>query len=48
MTIFYHPNKANVVVDALSRMTMGSVCHEEEGKKYLVKGFHRLARFGVR
>ena len=43
MTILYHPGKANVVVDALSRMIMGS-----EAKKDLVKDVHRLARSGVR
>ena len=43
MTILYHPGKANVVVNALSRMIMGS-----EAKKDLVKDVHRLARSGVR
>ena len=43
MTILYHPGKANVVVDALSRMIMGS-----EAKKDLVKDVHRLATLGVR
>ena len=27
MSVLYHPDKANVVADALSRMTMGSVSH---------------------
>ena len=43
MTILYHPGKANVVVNALSRMIMGS-----EAKKDLVKDVHRLARLRVR
>ena len=47
MTILYHPDKVNVVVDALSHMTMGSVFHVE-AKKYLVKDVHRLARLRVR
>ena len=29
-------------------MTMGSVTHVEEAKKYLVKDVHGLAQFGVR
>ena len=37
-----------MVMNSLSRMTMGSVLHFEEGKKDLVKEVHRLARLGVR
>ena len=48
MSVLYHPDKANVVADALSRMTMGCVPHVEESKKDLVKDVHRLARLGVR
>ena len=48
MGVFYNLGKANVVADALSCMTMGSVSHVEEAKKDLVKDVHRLARFGVR
>ena len=48
MNFLYYPGKANVVVDALSLMTMGSVSHVEEAMKDLVKDVHRLARFGVR
>ena len=48
ISIFYHPGKANVVVDALSRMTMGNVSHVGEAKKDLVKDVHRLARLGIR
>ena len=46
MKFLYHPGKANVVADALSRMTMGSVSHVEQEKKELVKDVHRLARLG--
>ena len=42
------PYKANMVGNTLSRMTMGSVSHVEEVKKYQVKDVHRLARLGVR
>ena len=48
MSVLYQPDKANVVADALRHMTIGSVCHEEEAKKDLVKDVHRLARFGLR
>ena len=48
MSVLYHPSKANVVRNALSRMTMGSMSHMEEAKKDLVKYVHRLARLGVR
>ncbi|WMV29614.1 hypothetical protein MTR67_022999 [Solanum verrucosum] len=39
--------KANVVVDALGRLSMGSVAHVENGKKELVQDLHRLSRLGV-
>ena len=47
MSILYLPCKANVFVDALSHMTMGSVSHVEEENKELLKDVHRLARLGV-
>ena len=48
MSVLYHPEKANVFVDALSCMTMGSVSHLDEAKKDLAKKVHSLARMGVR
>ena len=48
MSILYHPGKANVVADALSRFSMGSSAHVEEEKKELVREVHQLARLGVR
>ena len=48
MSVHYHPEKANVVADALSRLSMGSVAHVEEERKELVKDVHRLARLGFR
>ena len=47
-SVLYHPEKANVVADALSRMTMGSVSHLDEAKKDLARDVHRLTRLGVR
>ena len=47
MSVHYHPGKANVVVDALSRLSMGIVAHVEDERKKLVKDVHRLARLGV-
>ena len=36
MSMHYHPCKANVVADALSRLSMGTVAHvEEEHASYL-------------
>ncbi|KAH0784240.1 hypothetical protein KY290_003838 [Solanum tuberosum] len=47
MRVHYHPGKAIVVADALSRLSMGSVDHVEDEKKELVRDVHRLARLGV-
>ena len=33
MSVFYHPGKANVVADSLSRMTMGSISHLDEPRR---------------
>lgn len=48
MTMFYHPGMTNVVVDSLSRLSMGSTAYFEEDKKQLEKDENRLARLGVR
>ena len=47
MSAHYHPGKANVVADALSRLSMGSVAHFEEEMKELVEDVHRIAFLGV-
>ena len=47
MSVLYHPGKANVVADALSRVSIVSVLHVVEGKKELAHDVHRLARLGV-
>ena len=48
MSILYHHEKVNVVVDALSRVSMPSVLHVEEEKRELAQDVHSLARLGVR
>ena len=48
MSVLYHPGKASVVTDALSRMNIGIVSHVVEAKKDLLKDVHRLDRLGVR
>ena len=40
ISIHYHPGKANVVVDALRRLSMGGTAHLEEEKKELAKDVH--------
>ena len=47
-SVLYHHTKANVVVEALSRMTIGSVSHIDKAKNDLVRDVHRLSRLGVR
>ena len=42
INMHYHPGKANVVDDALSRTSMESTAHVEDEKKELVKEVHRL------
>ena len=48
MSILYHLGKANVVANALSKVSMGSVTHVVDDKKELVKEVHRLSLLGVR
>ena len=47
MSVHYHPGKANVIANSLSRLSMGSVAYVEEESKELVNDVHRLARLGV-
>ena len=46
--ILYHPGKANVVADALSQRSMGSLAHVDEDKRIMTKEVHQLANLGVR
>ena len=48
ISLLYHPDKTNMVADALSRVTISNMYHVEEAKKDLVKDVHRFARLGVR
>ncbi|KAH0658050.1 hypothetical protein KY289_026798 [Solanum tuberosum] len=48
MSVHYHPGKANVVADGLTRLSMGSVAHVEEERKELARDVHRLSRVAVR
>ena len=48
MSVHYHPCKANVVADALRKLTMGNVAHVEEERKELVKDVHNLTLLVVR
>ncbi|WRX31000.1 Reverse transcriptase [Theobroma cacao] len=46
-TILYHPGKANVVVDALSRKSMGSLAHISVDRRSLIREKHSLGDMGV-
>ena len=47
MSVYYHTRKTNVVADALSRLSMGSMSHIDEEKNEMVKEVHQLAKLGV-
>lgn len=44
----YHPSKANVLVHALSRLSMGSTSNIEEETRKLAKGMHKLEHLGIK
>lgn len=44
----YHPFKANVVEDALRRLSISYVARDKEESKELVNDVHKLTRLGVR
>ena len=46
-TILYHPGKANVVADALSRKSMGSLAHIAPVRRPLIAALHDLKNDGV-
>ncbi|XP_070054415.1 uncharacterized protein [Nicotiana tomentosiformis] len=45
--MLYHPGKANIVADALSRKSMGTLAHLEAYQRLLAKEVHRLASLRV-
>lgn len=45
--VLYNPGNANVVVDYLSQMSMGSVVHVPHDKKELVNKVHKLVPWEV-
>ena len=47
-TIQYHPSKANVVADALSRKSSGSLAHISAEKRQLIRGLYELYDQGLR
>ncbi|KAF3652469.1 putative uroporphyrinogen decarboxylase, chloroplastic-like [Capsicum annuum] len=48
LVMYYDASRANVVVDAFSRLYMGNVSHVENDKKNLVQKVYQLTRLGVR
>lgn len=48
MHIVYHLGKANVIVDALRKLSMECTSHVQEGKRELDNDVHTLERQGVR
>ena len=46
-TILYHPGKANVVADALSRKSMGSLAHIAVQKRHMVEEVRNCLNEGV-
>lgn len=48
MSVLYILSKANIVADALCRMSLGSVAHVEDNNKKLSQEVHQLAKLGVR
>ncbi|CAM8895788.1 unnamed protein product [Rhodiola kirilowii] len=46
-TISYHPGKANVVADSLSRKSMGSLAHIADTKRKLARDLSLLQDSGV-
>ncbi|WMV55254.1 hypothetical protein MTR67_048639, partial [Solanum verrucosum] len=47
MSVLYHPDKVNVVADALSRLSMDIVAHVEEEKRELVHDVNRFSQLDV-
>lgn len=44
--VLYHTGKANVVVNARSRLSMGSIAYVKDSKNKLAQEFHHFSRLG--
>ena len=47
-SILYHPGKPNVVADALSRKSAGSLAHISTERRPIIKELHELIEQGCR
>ena len=46
-SILYHPGKANVVADALSRKSAGSLAHINTKRRSIIRELHELIDLGL-
>ena len=46
-SILYHPGKENVVADALSRKSVGSLAHISTERRPIIKELHELIELGL-
>ena len=46
-SILYHPGKANMVADALSRKSAGSLAHISIERRPIIKELHELIELGL-
>ncbi|WMV58603.1 hypothetical protein MTR67_051988 [Solanum verrucosum] len=47
MSVLYHPDKTNVVADALGRLSIGSVAHIEDENKELVRDVCFIRKYNL-
>ena len=46
-SIFYHPGKENLVANALSRKSVGSLAHISTERRSIIKELHELIKVAV-